>query len=167
MLVALILGIFARLAMPDASPRANERLGLAAHRVADQVRLTRVRAMRGDEIHGLAFSTGPERLRAFRAADPTALATPTYDVRDPISKHLLDFEYLAVAGGAPLTLAAFTPSWSAACATPTSIAFDDRGMVRCPAAWAVHLVDLDIAIEVDGRVRTVSLDGVTGRVTIQ
>jgi prepilin-type N-terminal cleavage/methylation domain-containing protein len=180
MVVAVaVLAILAAAAIPLMGPVNENKLDAAASEIANALRFARVEAMRTGSIRGVDFSvdpaTGKRRIRVFRT-DAATPPNPVYDVYHPLDKKLYDIQLATGPGtqGATISKAAFVyfrPLFTFV--TQDQAAFDASGNPEYYPDAANFSLTLDvfspaqIAVSLAGKSRTVSLDTVTGRVTVQ
>jgi prepilin-type N-terminal cleavage/methylation domain-containing protein len=165
-LVVGILSITALVVLPAVQPAQPYRVDLAASQLADSLRHARGEALRMASSYGVHVEATQKRIRVFRGTGVTLPPTPVYDVYHPVTKRLyeVDLDDQPVTAGVMLSASA---SWSGTCNQPALLGFDAVGMPRCGDPWSVLLGTSTLTLSHAGHTRSVVLDGVTGRVTVQ
>jgi len=166
LVVAIIVGLIATLAVPSSSSGDAATLDLAAAEVADAIRFARGEAMRLGVARGFRQESTAKRLRVFSMDTNTTPATLVYDIYHSVDKHLYDRELeqqpFAFAG-AMTRNAAFRGT----CNQTGNIYFDANGTPWCADPDNVLLEQFDVTLTLGQASRVVTLDGITGRVTTQ
>lgn len=165
-IVVTVLAVIAAIAVPVASPRNDKQLELAAQEFAAAIRFARTESIRTGLPHGFQFDTSQYRIRVFSAATSGSPWTSVWDIYHPIDKQLYDYTFPAslVGAGTPVT---HSHDYRGTCVEPGTIYFDRNGSPWClePETILLNAYQLDL---VGGSTQaTVSLDGITGRVTVQ
>jgi len=165
-IVVTILAIVAAIVVPAASPNSEKPLDLAAQEFAAAMRFARSESIRTGDPHGFRQQSSAKRLRVFRLDQGTSPATLVYDVYHPIDKQLYDIDLDLV----PLASADFvnrTAVFRGTCNQQGNIYFDGNGTPWCadPGTTLVERFEVDLVSGVGNR--TVTLDAITGRVTVQ
>lgn len=165
LIVVAILGIAAVVAIPESSSSRVYQLDLAADEIAQTLRFARDESMRTGRTYGVHLNPAYRRLRVFESDFGTTPATAVYDVYDPVTKNLytLDFDTHPFVHPDSMSV---VPAFRATCDTPMYIHFDRRGNARCGTSSAVLLTGLAVTIALGTESRSVTLDGVTGRVSL-
>lgn len=164
--VVFILGIAASVAIPHISTVDPDGLDIAAEEIAQAMRYARSEAIRTGEPRGFRQSTSNRRIRVFRPDTTTSPWTLNYDVYHPVSKKLYDIELDAHPFAAVSSISHNTV-YRGTCNTTENVYFDEGGVPRCADPETVLLDQFDVTLTLDGHSRTVTLHGVTGRVTVQ
>ena len=164
--VVIILGIAAVVAIP-AIPTSNpDRLELAAEEFAEAMRFARSEAIRTGEPRGFRENSIDRRIRVFRPDTSTSPWTLIYDVYHPVSKKFYDID-LDAHPFAEVSSVSDNRIYRGVCNTPSNVYFDDNGVPRCSDPETVLLDQYDVTFTLSGHSRTVTLHGITGRVTVQ
>ena len=165
-IVVAILALVAAIAMPGTNSGADERLNLAAHDFAQAIRFARSESIRTGEPHGFRFLTNQYRIRVYTADTTGSPWTWIWDVYHPIDKNLYDYMFPAELTGAtaPVT---HTPVYRGTCDRPGAVYFDANGTPWCLEPETVLLDSYQLDLRAGIAQATVSLDGITGRVTVQ
>ena len=166
LVVVSILGVVALVAIPDFSSSNPQTLDLAAEEFANAMRFARSEALRTGEPHGFRQPTDTKRIKVFRPDTGTSPWTLNYDVYHPLSKQL----YTIALNQHPFAYADSVDSNTThrdTCNKPGAIYFDSSGIPRCTDPETVLLEQFDVTLTLGTHSRTVTLHGITGRVTIQ
>ena len=166
MIVVTILGLIAAIAAPGFSSSADKRLDLAAEEFATAMRFARSESIRTGEPYGFTEQSGAKRIRVFRLDTGTSPATLIYDVYHPVHKQLYDIEVdlrpLAAADSLTRTV-----NYRGTCNTPGTIYFDPNSTPWCADPVTVLLDDFELDLGLGASHRVVTVDRITGRVTVQ
>ena len=130
------------------------------------MRYARSEAIRTGKPHGFRQSSTNERIRVFRADTLTSPWTENFDVYHPLSRQLYDID-LDVHPFARAGNVTHNKVFRGTCNTPRKVYFDDAGVPRCLDPETVLVEQIDITLTLGGHEHTVTLDGITGRVTVQ
>ncbi len=144
----------------------SSRLDLAAEIQAEAMRYARAEAMRRGEPMGFRQQNAQKRMRVYSLDTGTAPWTLTYDVYHPVSKKLWDIrldEHPFAYADAVSTNKVFRGT----CNTVSNIYFDEHGIARCADPETVPVELYQVTLSLGSESRTVSLDGFSGKVTIQ
>ena len=165
-IVVAILGIVAVVAIPNLSSTDPARLDLAAEEFASAMRFARSEAMRLGSPRGFRQKSDKNKIRVFRPDTSKSPWTPIYDVYHPVSKQLYDVDLdehpFARAGNM-----SHNRVYRGTCNTPRKVHFDNAGVPRCLDPATVLLERYDVTLTLGPHTRVVTLDGITGRVTVQ
>ena len=165
-IVILILSIVAVVAMPNVSTGDEAKLELASQEVAQAMRFARSESLRIGEPRGFRQQSSPQRIRVFRADMGTSPPTLVYDVYHPVSKHLYDIELDKHAFAAVGTIS-HNRTYRGTCNNPGNVYFDANGTPWCADPENILLEQFDITLSLGAHTRVVTLNGITGRVTVQ
>jgi prepilin-type N-terminal cleavage/methylation domain-containing protein len=166
LVVIAILGIAASAAIPFLSSTGPERLDAASQAFADAIRFARNEAIRTGIPHGFAITTDPPAIRLFSADMTTSPPTPVYDMRDPLSRQpytvdLAAQPYLAVDS------VSSSARYHGSCSSTGETLFDGHGTPYCRKPYPVFLEQASLVFRIAGRQRVLTLDGSSGRVSVQ
>ena len=164
--VVILIGLVATVAMPSRSSGDVIQLDLVAAEVANTMRFARTEAMRLGVARGFRQESTAKRLRVFSMDTNTTPATLVYDVYHPIDKHLYDREFERQ----PFSLSddmVRNATFRGTCNQPGNIFFDASGTPWCADPDNVLVEQFDVTLTLGQNSRVVTLDGITGRVTIQ
>ena len=166
LVVAVIVGLVATVAMPSSSSGDAATLDLVAAEVADAIRFARGEAMRLEVARGFRQQSTAKRIRVFSMDNATTPATLVYDIYHSVDKHLYEreFEKQPFAFGGTITRNA---TFRGTCNLTGNIFFDANGTPWCANPDYVLLEQFDVTLTLGQASRLVRLDGITGRVTIQ
>jgi type II secretion system protein H len=165
-IVAVILGLVAAIAVPAISPGTEKTLELAAHEFAMAMQFARDESRRTNSPHGFHHEASAQRIRVWRAETSTDPATVIYDVYHPIDKQLYDVSLGQQALAAANTITS-NSIFRSVCTTPDIIYFDHNGTPWCSTPDGVLLESLELIFQAGATQRTVTLDGITGRVVVR
>ncbi len=161
-----IIGVIAAVAVPASSSGSDKRLQLAAEEFAAAMRFARTESIRTGEPHGFRQQSSAKRIRVFRLDQSTSPATLVYDVYHPVDKQLYDFELDLHPLAAADTLTR-SPNYYGTCNITGNIYFDANGTARCADPDTVLLEKFELRFDLGTQQRTVTVDGITGRVTVE
>lgn len=166
LLVIAILGVAAAVAIPGLRSGDPQRLELAAEEFANAIRFARSEALRTGEPRGFLQNASSKRIRVFRPDTSTSPWTLNYDVYHPVSKQLYDIDLNTHPFAAANSL---SPNrvYRGTCNSTGNIYFDSSGIPRCADPETVLLEKLSMTLTLGPHTRTVTLHGITGRVTVQ
>ena len=164
--VVMILAIFAYVAMPNLSSTEPAKLDAAVKIQVEAIRFARSEAMRLGKPVGFRQQNAQKRMRVFNLDTGTSPWTVLYDVYHPVSKKLwairIDDHPFAAADDVSTTKV-----FRGTCNTPSNIYFDENGIARCAKPETIPLERYDVIVTLGSHTRTVSLNGFTGKVTVQ
>ena len=166
LIVIIILGIAASVAIPDISTTNPGKIDLAAEEFAQAMRFARSEAIRTGQPRGFSQQSSAKRIRVFRADTGTSPWSLIYDVYHPLSKHLYDIQL----NTHPFALADNlnrVVSFKGTCNVTDNIYFDSNGIPRCADPETILLQQFDLTFTLGNHTRVVTLHGITGRVTVQ
>lgn len=166
LVVVMILGIAASVAIPNIAATSPTRLDLAAEEFAQAIRYARSEAIRTGEPRGYQQQSVAKRIQIFRADTSTSPWTLNYDVYHPVSKKLYDVDLNthSFAGAGNLSQIA---TFRGTCNNPNNVYFDANGIPRCADPETILVEQFDVTLNLGNHTRVVTLNGITGRVTIQ
>ena len=166
LLVLSILGVVAVVAIPMFSSADPAKLNLAAEEIAEVMRFARSEAIRTGSPHGFSQDSSQKRVRIFRPDMSAAPWTLVYDVYHPVSKKLYDVQ-LDRHPFASADSLNHTRMYRGICNQPGSVYFDSNGIPWCADPETVLLEQFDVTLSSGSFSRVVTLDGITGRVTVK
>ncbi len=168
LIVVAILGIVASVAIPNLSSTDPLPLQLAAEQVAEAYRFARAESLRTATPHGVydvALSAN-KHYQVFRSDTTTTPPTPIYDVYHPLNKQLYDLDLVKHPFASADTVSgAF--SFYGSCTQSSYIVFNAQGIPVCGDPQTVTLEQKVITLVKGNITRTVTVEGITGRVTVQ
>lgn len=166
LIVVIILGVAASVAIPDLSTSNPKKLELAAIEIADAMRFARSEAMHQNSPRGFRQQATEQRIRVFRPDISTSPYTPVFDIYNPLSKQLYDVSLkdLSFVFADNISLNA---TYRGTCNKVEDIYFDKNGTPWCTDPENVLLDQYKVSLTADQHSRTVTLHGITGRVTVQ
>ena len=164
--VVVLIGLTATIAMPSVTPGESKKLDLVATETANAIRFARSEAMRTGNTMGFRYQINPHRIRVFNIDIDATPNTTDFDVYHPVDKNLYTRNFgqqpFAFGGGIDRS-----PDYRGTCNTPAKIYFDADGIPWCAAPSNVLLMRYEITLTLGSDSRVVTLNGITGRVTIQ
>ena len=166
LLVIAILGVAAAVAIPALHSGDPQRLDLAAEEFANAMRFARSEAIRTGEPRGFRQRSANKRIRVFRPDTGTSPWTLNYDVYHPVSKQLYDINLDSHPFAAAESVVR-NRTYRGTCNEPRNVHFDSSGIPRCTDPETVLLEQFDVILTLGPHTRTVTLHGITGRVTVQ
>lgn len=166
-IVVSVVALIAAIAAPAInSTGPDKQLALIANEFADAMRYARSEAIRTGEPHGFRFLTTQYRIRVFSADTSASPWTWIWDIYHPVNKQLYDYTFPANMAGAAIPVTHF-PVYRGTCDRQGAIYFNANGTPRCLEPETVLLDSYRLDIVVGASTASVSLDGITGRVTVQ
>ena len=163
--VISVIAIIAAIAYPALPTDDSRELDAAAADFAAAIRFARSESIRTGEPHGFRFLTNQYRIRVFRTDTSANPWTWIWDVYHPIDKNIYDYTFPAdLTGAGPPVV--HTPVYRGTCNRPGVVYFDENGTPWClePETRLLESYRLDFAT--DSANAVITLDGITGRVTI-
>jgi hypothetical protein len=152
--------------VPSLMPAESGKLHVAAQEVAGAMRFARSEAMRLRQPIGFKFSNTNKRFFVFRANTSAIPWVAVFDIYHPVSKKKyvieLDEDLLAAADSVSTTR-----EYRGTCNTKPSIYFDANGTVRCLDPNNILLDQYEVTLKTGDHTRVISLEAITGQVTIQ
>lgn len=164
--VVSILAIVAAIAVPTRSSQTEQELRIAASEFAAAIRFARNESMRTGEPHGFRFLTNQYRIRVFTADTAVNPWTWVWDVYHPVNKQLYDYTFPTDLSEVS-TPVVHVPVFKETCNRPGVVYFDATGAPWCLEPETVLLESYRLDLFAGSEQRSVVLDGLTGRVTIQ
>lgn len=161
-----IIGVVAAIAVPSFSSSSDRQLQLAAEEFAAAMRFARSESMRTGEPYGFHEESADKQIQVFRLDTATSPATLVYDVYHPVDKSLYDLD-LDLHSLASANLLNRVVVYRASCNQQNKIYFDDNGTPWCSEPGTVLLDNYELHMYNGTAYRLVTLDGITGRVTVQ
>jgi len=152
--------------VPSFFSSSPEKLELAAREFADAMRFARSEAMRSGKPTGFRQQSSAKRIRVFNLDVNTVPWTPIYDVYHPVSKKLYDIEL----NNHPFAQAdslSHNRVYRGTCDQAGIVYFDASGIPRCVNPETVLLDQFDVTFTLGSNTRVLSLDSISGRVTVQ
>jgi type II secretion system protein H len=166
-IVVSIIALIAAIAAPaTTSTGSDKQLELAAQEFAAAMRFARSESMRTGEPHGFRQESTGKRIRVFSLDDATNPPTLVYDIYNPIDKQLYEYD-LNVQAQAGTTTLDHDRIYRGTCNSSANVYFDDNGTPWCADPSNILLERFDVHFEQGTDRITLTLDGITGRVTVQ
>ena len=161
-----IIAVIAAIAVPAFSSNSDQRLQEVASEFAAAMRFARAESIRTGQPHGFRFLVNQYRIRVFNADTSGSPWTWIWDVYHPLDKQLYDYTFPADLAGAPVPVE-HVPSYHAICDRQGAIYFDANGTPWCLEPETALLESYRLDFNTGDAQMSVSLDGITGRVTVQ
>lgn len=161
-----VIAVIAAIAVPAVSPGDDKELQVAAAEFAAAMRFARTEAIRTGKPHGFRQTVSTKQIRVFRLDQGTSPPTLIYDVYHPVDKQLYDIELDSLSFGAADSLNR-TAVFRGNCKKVANVYFDANGTGRCTDPDTVLLDTFQVDFDLGSKRRTVKVDGITGRVTVQ
>ena len=161
-----IIAVIAAIAMPAFSSGSDKQLEVAAEKFAAAMRFARTESVRTGEPHGFRQQSGAKRIRVFRLDQATSPPTLIYDVYHPVDKQIYDID-LDLESGAAADSLTRTPDFRGTCNVNGNVFFDANGTAWCADPDTVLLNTFQVDFDLGFDRRTVLVNGITGRVTVQ
>jgi len=166
LIVVFILGVAASVAIPDISTTNASRLELAATEIADAMRFARSESMRQGSPRAFKLQEGNQVIRVFRPDTTVSPWIPVYDVYHPLSKQLYDID-IKNHSFATVDNINRNSVYRGTCNKAKQAYFDKNGTPWCPDPETILLDQFVVTLTAGSHTRTVTLHGITGRVTVQ
>jgi type II secretory pathway pseudopilin PulG len=168
LIVVAMLGIVAVVSIPNLSSTDPAILDLAAEEIAQAYRFARAESLRTGEPYGVysVSSSSNKRYRVYRANTTTTPPTPIYDVYHPLDKQLYDLELEKHAFASAESVTAIN-NFYGTCDNPRYIVFNAQGVPLCGDPLTVSLKEKAITLTKGEHTRVVTIEGLTGRVSLQ
>jgi len=166
LVVVVLLGLAATIAMPSPKPGESRKLDFAAVEIANAMRFARSEAMRTGDAKGFYQQSVAKRIRVFSIDTDSLPATIEYDVYHPVDKTLYvrQFKQQPYAFDGNIEIG---PSYRSTCDTTSTVYFDAGGTPWCSDPADVLLKRFDVILTLGTSSRVVTLNGITGRVTVR
>ncbi len=160
-IVVAILGGLALAAIPNLSTSDPHKLTLATEEVAQAIRFARSEALRMQSPHGFDLQVSQQKIRVFKG-NATDI---THDIYHPVSKknYQIQFNNHPFVNVETISL---NTTFQGSCNDNTVIYFDKQGTPWCNDPITVPLRQQSITLSLGTHSKVVSLDGLTGKVTI-
>ncbi len=165
--VVTIVAVIAAIAAPATTSSPNKEIDLAAAEFAAAIRFARSESIRTGQPYGFQQNdSAKQRIRVFRADTTTNPWARVFDVYHPVDKQLYDFDLDDQTIAAATSIARSTV-YKGTCDLPGAVYFDAHGSPWCASPENVLLESYTLDLQLGAALRTVVLDGITGRVTVQ
>ncbi|MEN8133147.1 MAG: GspH/FimT family pseudopilin [Pseudomonadota bacterium] len=166
LIVLMVLGIAAAVAIPGLSSSNPHKIELAAEEIAEAMRYARSEAVRSGEPRGFQLQTTEKRIRVVSADTTSNPWTPRYDVEHPVIHNFYDTD-LDTHPYADVGSLSRNATFQVNCNDPDLVYFDSSGTPWCGDGGGPLLKQYDVTLSLGSQIRVVSLHSITGRVTIQ
>ncbi len=164
MIVVLILGIIAVVAMPNLASNDHRKLDIAAEEIVQAIRFARIEAMRSDISYGVFFSSSSDIVKVYRLLSEVA----TYDVYHPVDKkfYILNLNTDSATAGVDFQSSGLYFGGSGS--NREYLSFNTNGNPIYTNLGTDYLLDsATITLGYAGQTRVISVGPMTGRVTVQ
>ena len=165
-LVVLIIGIMAAAVIPSFFSSNSAKLDAAAEIQAEAMRFARTEAMRRGKPIGFRQKNDGKRIRVFSLDTSGSPWTLVYDIYHPVSKKIWNIKLDEQPFAAADTVSN-NRIYRGNCTGPSNVYFDPGGSARCVNPETVLVERYEVILTLGSESRTVTLDGFSGRVTIQ
>jgi hypothetical protein len=142
------------------------KLQVAAQEIADAMRFARSEAMRLREPRGFRQLTSNRSIRVFRPDTGSLPWTEIYDIYHPVSKKIYDIRLDGQLFVAVDSITAVR-QYRGTCNTKAKVYFDANGIPRCLRPKTTLLDRYEVTLKLGDHQRVVSLQPITGQVTIE
>ena len=152
--------------IPPLMSADSDKLHVAAEEVADAMRFARSEAIRLRQPMGFEFSYTLRQIRVYRPNTSSEPWIHVYDIYHPVSKkeYVIKLDELLFAAA---DSASVVRTYRGTCNTLPSIYFDANGTARCLDPNNILLDQYLVTLRAGEHTRVVSLEAITGKVTIQ
>ena len=161
-----LLAIIAAIAYPALSSDDSRELDAAAAEIAAAMRFARSESIRTGKAHGFRLQLTVDRIRVFRVDTQVSPWTWIWDVYHPIDKDLHDYSFPAELADTENPISRIS-TYRGTCDRLGAVYFDANGTPWCLEPETVLLESYRLDIVSRDSSASVSLDGITGRVTVQ
>ncbi len=165
-IVVLIMGVIASVMIPNFSSTDSTRLDTAAQLYAEAIRFARSESMRGGKLYAFKQRNSVRHIIVRSVDQSTSPWSLKTDVDHPVSKKKYKVELDNISGMQGITTSR-TPIFRGTCNTRRKIYFDRQGRAFCLDPENVPVISFSVNFKLNGQTRSVLLDGLTGRVSIQ
>ncbi len=165
-IVVLIIGVMTAVMIPRFSSTNPVRLENIAEQYASAMRFTRSEAIRTGKPYGFRQILVSKRMQVARMDVTTSPWSLIFDVYHPVSKKLYDFNLDNIASASDIILTR-SNSYSGTCNNLSELYFDKNGSAWCTDPHNVTLQSFNLTLSAGTHSKLVSIDGLTGRVTVQ
>jgi prepilin-type N-terminal cleavage/methylation domain-containing protein len=164
--VVVLLGLAASIATSPPTIGESRKLDLTASEIANAIRFARSEAMRTGNATGFHHQRTAKRIRVFSIDTDSLPATIEYDVYHPLDRKLYvkEFEQQPFAFDGVMSNSI---RYRGSCDAATEVYFDAGGIPWCSDPDDILLEEFQIKLTLGTKSRMVTLDGITGRVTVQ
>jgi len=166
-IVVGIIALIAAIAIPaTTSTGSDKQLEVAAEEFAAAMRFARSESLRTGKPHGFRQTVSDKRIRVFSLDESTSPPTLVYDIYHPVDKQLYDFE-LDLQSIAAADSVSRNVAFRGTCNKNANAYFDANGTPWCTDPANVLLESFEVQFDLASVRRTVTVDGITGRVSVQ
>ena len=173
MIVVVILGIIAAVAVPNLSSTDHKKLDIAAAKIAEAIRFSRAESIRTAIPHGVILDKDSDTFKVYWLDSIKIIGIITwikkYDINHPLDKknYALDFKTDKQVAG--VDLLSYSIQYGSLPVNHDYIAFNSNGNPKTSILSADYMLKgtATITIAYAGKTRAISISPMTGRVTVQ
>ncbi|MDJ0939565.1 MAG: GspH/FimT family pseudopilin [Woeseiaceae bacterium] len=165
-IVAITLALIAAIAVPVAFPGNERDTDLVTEEFAAAIRFARSESIRTGQPHGFRLLFDQNRIRVFSADMSGSPWTWIWDVYHPVTRQLYDYSFPTELAG-PSDPVTQSIVYRGTCNRNGVVYFDANGTPWCLDPETVLLESFRIDVTTSVGQASVTLNGITGRVTIQ
>ena len=164
MVVVVILGIIAVVAIPNLGSNDQRKLDIAAEEIVQAIRFARIEAMRTDISYGVFFSSSNDNAKVYRLLSEVAI----YDVYHPVDKKLYTLNLKNNSATAGVDFQSSGLYFGGSGSNREYLSFNTNGNPIYTNSGTDYLLDsATITLGYSGQTRVISVGPMTGRVTVQ
>ena len=165
-IIVLMLSIMAAAVVPFFYDAKSEKLDAAVDLHVEAMRFARTEAKRRGVPIGFRQKNDGKRIRVFSLDTSGSPWTLIYDIYHPVSKKLWNIKLDEHPFAAADTVSN-NRVYRGNCTGPSNVYFDQSGVLRCVNPETVLVELYEVILTLGDETRIVSLDGFSGKVTIQ
>ena len=165
-IVVFILGLIALAVTPDFSSTDPARLDAAANQFASAMRFARSESIRSGKPYAFRQTTSDQRIRVAHMDETSSPWTLNYDVYHPVSKKLYEIDLNRQSATDRIALDRVV-SFRGTCNTTANLYFDKNGSAWCTDPDDIALQQLTLTLSLGSLTRVITVNGITGRVSVQ
>jgi prepilin-type N-terminal cleavage/methylation domain-containing protein len=173
MVVVVILGIIATVAIPNLSSSDHKKLDIAAAKIAESIRFSRAESIRTAIPHGVKLDSNNDRIKVYSLVFSEILGfpvwTPTFDVYHPVDKKLYTLNLKTDTKTAGVDLQSYSIYYSSSGTSSQYIGFNSNGNPKLSSGGTDKMLNGTgtITLGYAGQTRVIKVSQMTGRVTVQ
>jgi Tfp pilus assembly protein FimT len=165
MIVVVILGIIAVVAIPNLSSNDYKKLDIAAQEVMQAIRFARIESIRTAVPHGVIVSKWSDNAKVYRLLSGTV----TYDVYHSVDKKIYTLNLRTDTATEGVDLLNYSIYYQGTFGKRPYIGFNENGNPKLYESGSDHMLNgsATITLSYAGQTRVISVAPMTGRVTVQ
>ncbi len=172
MIVVVILGIIAAVAMPNLSSTDHKKLDIAAAKIAEVIRFSRAESIRTAIPHGVILDKDSDTFKVYWLDSIKILITlwiKKYDVYHPLDKKIYTLDLKTDKQVAGVDLLSYSIHYGSLPINHDYIGFNSDGNPKTSVSSTDYMLNgtATITIAYAGKTRVISISPMTGRVTVQ